>query len=401
MPQYHFEALDRQGKIQRGDIDAPSDLDARQVIRKRGLTLKKLKSLESSQTTDNHRHKIKSLNSEETVSFLQQLSALLGAGVPLTECLNSIAQGMEKKHARQCVFEVRQQLLEGGALAQAMSNAGFDTIICNMVSAGEQTGQLQAVSTRLSELLEYRQALQQQILSAILYPIIVVVVGIAVMVFMLSVVVPQVVGVFAHADAQLPVITRMMIFSSDVVQNYGLWMFIAACALLYGYYFSMRQEAVRYQRDQLLLEIPLFRTLLLKMQAAAFCRTLGMLLNGGVPVLTALHIANQSLTLLPIRKAGEAARDSMREGESLAKKLESSGYFPHLAIRLIDVGEQSGKLDQMLMKVAQHYDEDSSRALKRLVTLLEPVMVLGMAVMVGMMALGILLPIIEMNQLIR
>jgi len=400
MPQYRFEALDRLGKLQRGDVEAASDIDARKLVRKRGLTLKKIIQLEQTQHVDTKR-KIKSLNAEETVSFLQQLSALLGAGVPLTECLGSIAQGMETKQARRCVFEVRQQLLEGGALEQAMNNAGFDTTICNMVAAGEQTGQLQAVSTRLSELLEYRQALQQQVLSAILYPVIVVVVGIAVMVFMLSVVVPQVVGVFAHADAELPIITRIMIFSSDMVQQYGVLMFVAAVAVIYGYFLSMRQEALRFRRDVLLLKVPIFRNLLLKMQSASFCRTLGLLLGGGVPVLTALHIANQSLTLLPIRKAGEAARESMREGESLAKKLEASGYFPHLAIRLIDVGEQSGKLDQMLMKVAQHYDEDSSRALKRLVTLLEPIMVLGMAVMVGLMALGILLPIIEMNQLIR
>ncbi|MDQ6961383.1 MAG: type II secretion system F family protein [Mariprofundaceae bacterium] len=400
MAQYRFEALDRSGKQQRGDIEAASDLEARQLIRKRGLTLKKLKQFEKNQHTES-KQKIKALNSEETVSFLQQLSALLGAGVPLTECLGSIAEGMEKPHARQCVAEVRQQLLEGGALAQAMSSVGFDTIICNMVAAGEQTGQLEAVSTRLSELLEYRQALQQQILSAILYPAIIVVVGIAVVVFMLSVVVPQVVGVFAHANAELPLITRMMIYCSDMVQNYGVLMLLTVISLIYAYVLAMKKKAWRFHRDRLLLDLPLFRNLLLKMQSSSFCRTLGMLLGGGVPILTALHIANQSLTLLPIRQAGEEARDSMREGESLAKKLESSGYFPHLAIRLIDVGEQSGRLDSMLLKVADHYDEDSSRALKRLVTLLEPMMVLGMAVMVGLMALGILLPILEMNQLIR
>lgn len=399
MAQYRFEALNRSGKLQRGDLEAASDLEARQLIRKRGLTLKKLELFEKQQHTS--KKKIKPLNAEDTVSFLQQLSALLDAGVPLTECLSSIADGMDKPHARQCVAEVRQQLLEGGALAQAMSSVGFDNIICNMVAAGEQTGQLEAVSTRLSELLEYRQALQQQVLSAVLYPAIIVVVGIAVVVFMLSVVVPQVVGVFAHADAQLPLITRMMIYCSDLVQNYGVLMLFAVILALYGYVLAMKKEAFHFRRDQLLLDIPLFRNLLLKMQASAFCRTLGMLLGGGVPVLTALHIANQSLTLLPMRQAGEEARDSMREGESLAKKLESSGYFPHLAIRLIDVGEQSGKLDSMLLKVADHYDEDSSRALKRLVTLMEPMMVLGMAVMVGLMALGILLPILEMNQLIR
>jgi len=163
----------------------------------------------------------------------------------------------------------------------------------------------------------------------------------------------------------------------------------------------MRNQAIRYRRDELLLRLPLTASLLKKIQTARFSRTLGMLLTGGVPVLTALKIANVSLSSLPMREAAEHAAESLREGGSLAKQLKQSGRFPHLAVRMMAVGEESGKLDSLLLKVADSFDEEARRGLQRMVTVLEPLLVMFMALMVGTLALAILLPIMEMNELVH
>ncbi len=400
MSLFSYEAIDARGRTRKGEIEAPSERDVRTQLKAKGLIPRRLEGAASQASHDSGKVR-RGLNQAETVTFLQQLATLLDAGMPLVEALDSIAGGMESRRSTQAVVSLRQQVLEGHALADAMAAQGFDDTICNMVTAGEETGQLNAVAARLSDLLEHRQQLHQDILSAVLYPLIISGFGILVMVFLLTVVVPQVAGVFARAGGHLPWLTQVLISLSEGLRSYGVWILLLLFALVFSCRLALRRDAVRDAKDRFLLILPGIGTLLRKIETARYARTLGMLLSGGVPVLSAMQIAAQSVGMLPIRRATMEARDSLREGESLASKLAQSGYMPHLAVRMIAVGEQSGKLDTMLLRVAESYETESSRNLKRLVTVLEPLLVMVMAVMVGTLAMAILLPIMEMNELVR
>ncbi|MCF6208358.1 MAG: type II secretion system F family protein [Ghiorsea sp.] len=398
---FAYDALDAGGKRKKGQIDADSERAARKSLRSQGLMVRKLESVEQAQKQAAKGKSAAKLKPAETVNFLQQLATLIDSGMPLVDALASIAEGMETARSNAVISSVRQQVLEGKSLADALRTHHFDDVICNMVEAGEETGQLDAVATRLAELLERRQALSQELLSATLYPVIILAFGVVVMLFLLAVVVPQIVTVFERAGGDLPALTVFVIASSEFIRNNGLILTLLFSGSVFAYIMAMKKEAMRYKRDELLLKIPALSSLLLKTNTSRYTRTLGMLLEGGVPALAAMKIAQQSITLLPMREAVTQARDMLREGSSLADGLKTGGYVPLLALRMIAVGEQSGTLDKMLIRVADNYDKESSRNIKRLLTIMEPMLVMGMAVGVGTLAMAILLPIVEMNQLVN
>jgi len=400
MSLFVYEAVDGRGKRVKGEIDAESDRDARRLLKNDGLVVRRL-DIEEQAVKTGKSSTGKKLKTNETISFLQQLATLLDAGMPLSDALQSIAEGMENRRSIRTVSNVRQHVLEGESLADAMREQGFSEMECNMVAAGEQTGQLQVVSARLADVLEHRQHMNQEVLSAVLYPLIVSGFGLLVLVFLLAVVVPQIAGIFEQTDAELPWLTQMLIGVSGWIREHGLWLFVYIGAIIAAVKIAMRNQTIRYRRDELLLRLPLSASLLKKIQTARFSRTLGMLLTGGVPVLTALKIANMSLTILPMRAAADRAAETLREGGSLARQLKQSGRFPHLAVRMMSVGEESGRLDSLLLKVADSFDEESRRSLQRMVTVLEPLLVMFMALMVGALAMAILLPIMEMNELVH
>lgn len=400
MSAFSYEALDGRGKKQRGEIEAESERSARQKLKSRQLVVRKLVAIEKQQrgkAGSGQSH----LSASETVLFLQQLSTLIEAGMPLIEALNSIADGMGKQASRRAVFTIRKQVLEGGSLAEALRAQHFDEVICNMIAAGEETGQLEAVAARLAQLLENRQQLNQELLSATLYPCIILGFGVVVMLFLMTVVIPKMIAVFERAGGDLPTLTKVVIFLSDFLRAHGGWLIVAIAALVLGYKMMMRNESLRQRRDNWMLRLPGISKLLITIETARFSRTLGMLLSGGVPVLAAMLIANQSWTLLPLKAIGEQARERLREGESLAVALKSGGYIPSMATQLLAVGEQSGQLDVMLLRIADHYEKEVSRNLSRMLTIAEPLLVMFMAVGVGALAMAILLPIVEMNQLVK
>jgi general secretion pathway protein F len=400
MSLFVYEALDRRGRRQKGEVEADSERGARQQLKSRQLIVRNLSSVEK-QIRQERGQAGARLSAADTVLFLQQLATLSEAGMPLVEALASIAEGMGKRKARQAVQTVRQSVLEGGSLAEALRAQQLDEVVCNMIAAGEETGQLEAVAARLAELLEHRQQMGNELLSATLYPAIILGFGVLVMIFLMTVVVPQMVSVFERAGGDLPGLTRAVIAISDFLRDYGGWLIVALAGLILSYRMLMRQQSVRTVRDVWLLHLPGIGSLLARIDTARFCRTLGMLLAGGVPVLPAMHIANQNWSLLPLKGIGEQARDALREGGSLSTALKTGGYIPHMAIQLLSVGEQSGRLDVMLIRVANHYEKEVSRGLKRMLTVAEPLLVMIMALAVGALALAILLPIAEMNQLVR
>ncbi len=400
MSVFSYEALDHHGRKKKGEIEADSERSARQQLKAKQLIVRKLSSVEKQQKNKQGSVKIR-LNATETVLFLQQLSTLIEAGMPLIEALSSMAEGMNRAQARRAVFTIRKKVLEGGSLADALRDQHFDEVICNMIAAGEETGQMEAVASRLAQLLEHRQALNQELLSATLYPAIILSFGIIVMLFLMAVVVPKMVAVFERAGGDLPTITKVVIALSDFLRLHGGWLIIIVASLILSYKLLMRQTWAQQQRDIFFMRLPGLSNLLINIDTARFSRTLGMLLSGGVPALSAMLIANQSWTLLPLKKLGEEAREALREGQSLASALKKGNYIPAMATQLLAVGEQSGKLDSMLLRIADHYEKEVSRNLKRMLTIAEPLLVMFMAVGVGALAMAILLPIAEMNQLVK
>ena len=399
MSVFAWQAVDVTGRRKRGEIESDSERSARKQLREQGLVVRQLKLLENHAKQSNGSSK-KHLNSVETTLFLQQLSTLTSAGMTLSDALLAVGEGMEVKRAKRAVSYVRQQILEGSSLADALRAIAMDDVVCNMVEAGEETGQLEAVAERLSDLLEKRQQMNQELLSAILYPLIILCFGMLVMLVLLTWVVPQIVSVFERTGGELPALTQWVIAVSGALREYGLLILMILAGVGLSSSVAMRSESVRDWRDRWLLRIPAIAGLLSKIEIARFSRTLGMLLSGGVSTLAAMHIANQSFVLLPFQRLGVMARESLREGGNLSDALKQ-GNVPHLAVQLISVGEQSGKLDQMLLRVANQYEQEISRNLKRMLTVVEPALMLVMAIMVGMMAVAILLPIVEMNSLVR
>jgi general secretion pathway protein F len=401
MSLFTFDAVDARGRRQRGDIEADSERAARQQLKNRQLMVRSLAPAVERAMRHGEKGGRKKLSASETALFLDQLATLCAAGMRLTEALDSIAGGMDSRNGRRVIAALRQSVLEGGSLAESLRGQHFDEVICNMVAAGEEAGQLEAVAMRLSELLSHRQQLRQDLLSATLYPSIILGFGFLVMMFLLAVVVPQVVSVFQRSGASLPWLTQVVIALSGFMQHDGLWLLVGIAAVAVSWKLAMRKQALRARRDAWLLRLPVVASLLARIETSRFSRTLGMLLGGGVAVLPAMHIANQSWSLIPLRKLGEQAREALREGGDLAEALARERMIPHLAIRLIAVGEQSGTLDTMLLRVADQYESEVSRGLKRLLTIAEPLLVMLMAVCVGALAMAILLPIAEMNELVH
>jgi len=396
---FAWQAVDISGRRKRGEIDGDSERSARHQLKQQGLIVRKLVLIEQELAPSKKRKK-QHLSGVETTLFLQQLSTLTSAGMTLSDALLAVAEGMEVKRAKRAVSYVRQQVLEGSSLADALRTIAMDDVVCNMVEAGEETGQLEAVAERLSDLLEKRQQMNQELLSAILYPMIILSFGILVMLVLLTWVVPQIVSVFERTGGELPALTQWVILISASLREYGLLLLMLLAGLALMISMAMRLEAVRDWRDVWLLRLPGIAALLSKIEIARFSRTLGMLLSGGVSTLAAMHIANQSFVLLPFQRLGVMARESLRGGGNLSDVFRQN-HVPHLAVQLISVGEQSGKLDQMLLRVANQYEDEISRNLKRMLTVVEPALMLVMAIMVGMMAVAILLPIVEMNSLVR
>jgi len=403
MSLFSYEAIDARGRKQKGEVEADSERGARQLLKSQALIVRSMVPAEQAGRRNRNDNSVSKshLSGADTVLFLQQLATLSAAGMPLVDSLASIAVGMDKRKTRTAVVTIRQSVLEGGSLADALRDQQMDEVVCNMIAAGEETGQMEAVAARLAELLEHRQQLQQELLSATLYPAIILGFGMLVMLFLMAVVVPQVVTVFERAGGDLPLLTKVVIAASDFLRAYGGWLGVLLAGVILAYRLAMRRSGLRRIRDTQLLRLPGIGRLMARIDTARFARTLGMLLTGGVPVLAAIHIANQNWSMLPLRTLGEAARESLRGGGSLSEALKPGGMVPHIAIQLLAVGEQSGTLDTMLLRVAEHFEREVSRGLKRMLTIAEPLLVMLMALGVGAMAMAILLPIAQMNELVR
>lgn len=403
MPVFRFEAMDQAGQSESGIIEAESQRQARSLLRARGLVPLALLTSRESRARQEISWFGKGLSGGDRVTVVRQLASLLNAGIPLDEALGAVASEAERAAVRERALELRSEVLGGSSLAAAMElhPKDFPPIYQALVAAGEKSGRLGWVLERLADYVQARDALQQKVLMALAYPAIVMVVAFGIVIFLMTTVVPQVVSVFVSSHQALPTLTRLMIALSDLVRNWGWLMALGLVGLTFASRRALKIPAVRLRWDERLLSWPGVGKLVRGYNTERFASTLSILVGGGVPILPALQGAADTLANMALRRDVEQAILRVREGSGLAKALGREPRFPPILLQLIRSGETTGQLPEMLERAAQGEAVVLERRILLLTTLLEPALILLMGAMVATIVMAVLLPILEINQMVH
>lgn len=343
------------------------------------------------------------ITTDDVAIMTRQLATLLGAGVTLVEALTALVDQVEKEQLKRILSEVKQRVNEGSSLGDALSvhSKAFGNIYVNMVKAGEHSGALDSVLLRLAEFTENQARLKQRILGAMMYPVIMVFIGGGTLVLLMTVVVPKVTKVFDSLKVTLPWTTRLLLFTTDILSNWWFLILPAVVGSIVGFYLWTGSKSGKPVWDRWILKAPVVGSLTRMLAVARFTRTLSTLLKSGVPLLTALDIVKAIMTNTVLADVVDKARESIREGESIANPLKRSGEFPPLVYHMVAIGERSGQLEDMLLSVADSYESQVNVRIGALTSLLEPIMIVLMGATIGFVAVSILMPILQMNSAIR
>jgi general secretion pathway protein F len=404
MGAFEFVALDKSGKESKGLLEGDTPKHVRQLLRDRHLLPVSVTEVAKKESRRQANFSLrKGMSATELALITRQLATLAQAGLPLEEALLAVSQQNENPRTQSVLLGVRSKVMEGHSLADGLADfpQAFPELYRATVSAGEQSGHLDAVLERLAEFTETRQQLQQQIKNALIYPIALVVTAVSIISFMLAYVVPKVVYIFENYDQQLPLLTRIMIASSDFIRGYWFVLIILIVALFFGIRRLLKNEGPKRKYHHLLLRLPIVSRLTRGINTARFTQTLSILAGSGVPILESLRIAAQVVVNVPMREAVEEASLRIREGAMISQSLASSKLFPPMTTHLIASGEASGKLEDMLARAATNQEREVDGLVSTLLGIMQPLLVIVMAAVVLLIVLAILLPIFEINNLIR
>jgi general secretion pathway protein F len=401
---FEYTALEPGGRERKGILEGDTPRHVRQLLRERQLlpvSVAEITQSESKQHSAFGRRR--RISPADLALFTRQLATLVRAGLPLEEALLAVSQQTEKPRVQSIILGTRARVMEGHTLAGGFAEFPrvFPEIYRATISAGEQSGYLDAILERLADYTENRELLRQRVLGAMLYPIVLSVMCFAIVSGLLVFVVPKVVAVFEASRAKLPLMTRALIATSAFFREYGVWVVVAVVVIVVVFMRSLRDPANRRRFHMLQLRLPLVGKLVRGFNTARFTRTLSILSASSVPVLDALRIAGEVVTNLPMRDAVIEAAQRVREGAPIGRSLAISRLFPPMTIHLISSGESSGKLEDMLDRAAQSQDRELDGLLTALVGLLGPLLIVLMGLFVMGIVFAMLLPIFEMNQLIH
>jgi general secretion pathway protein F len=401
MPAFAYQALDSAGKTQRGVLQGDNARAVRTSLRERGLNPLEVELVEASQQRAGAWRR--GLSAAQLALLTRQLATLLKAGLPVDEALAALAEQNDDTRSRTLVVALRSRVMEGSSLAGALADApeSFPEIYRASIAAGEQSGRLDQVLARLADYSEAREALNQKIWAALAYPLLLTIVAVLIVGGLLAYVVPQIVGVFVQMHQKLPWATRALIALSDFVKAWGWLLLIVVVVAALGGRLALRAQQVRFAWHRMLLRLPLAGRLTRASNTARCTRTLALLTASAVPLLDSLQIAAQVMPNLPMRDAVKRAAVKVREGSSFSRSLEDSGYFPPVALRLIASGERAGELERMLDEAANQQQRELDRWLTVLTSVLGPLVILVVGAMVLFIVLAILLPIFNLNQMVR
>ena len=406
MPAFRYEAVDTVGGTRKGVVNADSARAARVDLRTQGLVPLAVEAI-TTQVDDAGATRRRGfgdrLSTNELALFTRQLASLLEASLPLEQAFSALLEQAEKPYLRDLVASIRSEVMGGSSLSDALGRhpRDFADIYRALVASGEQIGQLARVLSRLADYIERRNALVQKVKLAFTYPAIVTVVAFAIVIFLLTYVVPQIVSVFTNTKQKLPFLTVMMLAISDFVRNYGWMVALALLAFFLAWRSALKNPDVKMRWHRWLLTAPLYGKFERSLNTARFASTLAITTGSGVPILRALQTSRDTLSNVAMREQVEDAAASVREGVGLARALSAHKHFPPMLIHMIRAGEVTGELPAMLERASNAQEQDLERRALTIAGLLEPALILAMGVVVLLIVLAVLMPIIEINQLVR
>jgi general secretion pathway protein F len=406
VPAFRYEAVDSLGATRKGVVNADSARAARSDLRTQGLVPIAVDAIASQLDASGETRRRgfgDRLSTVELSLFTRQLASLLEASLPLEQAFTALLEQAERSYVRDLIASVRSEIMAGASLSDALAQhpRDFADIYRALVASGEQIGQLSRVLSRLADYIERRNSLVQKVRLAFTYPAIVTVVAFAIVIFLLTYVVPQIVSVFANTKQKLPLLTIIMLGISDFVRSYGLIVAAVVVALFYAWRTALKNPEVKLRWHRWLLTAPMYGKFERSLNTARFASTLAITTGSGVPILRALQTSRDTLSNMAMRAQVEEAAASVREGVGLARALSAHKHFPPMLIHMIRAGEVTGELPAMLDRAANAQEQDLERRALTIAGLLEPALILAMGVVVLLIVLAVLMPIIEINQLVR
>jgi len=405
VPIYKYKAKDRSGLNVQGTVEAISASQVAQKLSSLGHTPLYIVEQQVSGSAKFMEALVQyqPIKTEELIVFVRQLSSILGAGVPLLESLEALYEQMVSPKFKAIILKIRQDIEGGASLSEALAREKkvFPTVFIAMVKAGEKAGIMGEVLEKLADLLEKEYENNQKIKSATRYPIIVVGALMVAFVIIITFVIPRFVGLYASFKGELPLPTRLLLGINYIVKNYWLLILLVSGGSYYGFKSFVETEFGGWWWDDFSLKVPVFGALVSKLRLARFCRMLSSMLHSGIPILDALSISRDTAGNKVLAKAIDDIRQEVGKGSTVSDPMRKFKLFPPLAVQMVAIGERSGSLEAMLTKVADYFDRDADYMIKNLTPLIEPMLLLGLAVMVTIFALGVFLPMWDMSRLIK
>ncbi len=404
MGTFRYKATDNAAKVIHGTLEAFDEQAVIEQLRESGYYAIRVDPGDGeagAQSLQGLLGLVKKPTRQDVLMFTKQFQTLLEGGLPVDGSLGILSELAEHRRMREVIRTVLADVQGGRSLADSLAKHPkvFSRYYVNMVKAGETGGVLELVLGRLGDYLERVKAIREEILSAMLYPLLVLLVGAGAVVMLLNFVIPQFAGIFGEADELLPVSTQFLLAVSDFTARYS-WFLLGAVVLgVLGFHGYAQSEEGRAMWDRAKLRVPVFGELIREFEIARFTRTLGTLLESGVPVLVALGIVGEMVNNVSLAQALPRIREGVKKGEGISGPLKACGIFPPMAVYMAKVGEETGRLEEMLIRVADFYDQHVKTSVKRLLSLLEPLLILGLGVVVGFIVLSMLLAIFSLGDL--
>ncbi len=411
MPVFAYKGFDSKGKAVKGKRDADSDRALRRSLKNEGVRVSEISTLkdETTKTREgalstqvNFKKMFQSVSTNDLALATRQLATLLGAGVDMVSALSALIEQIDNELLKDIFADIKRDVNEGISLADAMKkHKEFDKIYVNMVRAAEHSGTLDVVLERLAEFKEGQARIRSQVVGMLIYPIIMLVMGVLLVGLMFVVVVPKITAVFEHTKSTLPWNTKLLIGATDFASKYWWLVMLFAGICIYAFRRWRRSESGSRKWDAWILNAPMFGEIVRLLGVARFARTLSTLLSSGVPLLSSLEIVKNVVANHTLADAVEFIRDAVREGESIAPPLKQTGQFPPMVNHMVAIGEKSGELEQMLARVANTYEERVEVRTKAIMSAISPLMLVFMASGVGFIMFSILQPIMAMSQMVH
>jgi general secretion pathway protein F len=408
MPVFEYRALDAQGKVKEGILDADTAREARHRLREQKVHVVDLRTKADvgGPRRDWLPAFLRRRHAEEVAGVTRQLATMLKSGIPLAQSLTALIDQAETPDVEAVLRDIREKVTQGASLSDAMAfhPAYFSELFVNMVKAGQASGNLDVVLKRLADYMQKQNRTRARVKAALAYPFVMVIIGAIVVTGLMTFVVPRILGVIKTAGrgkAVLPLPTQILIWASDLVRDWWWAVLLGVFAIWFLYRGALKSEAFRYRRDLFLLRVPVLGDLLKKQAVSRFAVTLATLLRSGVPALHALTIVKSVVDNQVLSRVVGEVHDRILEGADIAGPLKASGIFPPVVGYMISIGEQSGQLEEMLERIAEAYDEELDVATTKFTSLLEPILIVLMAVVVGFIVMAVLLPIMDIGSSIR